>query len=150
MAKRGQNEGSIYQRQEGVWVSVVILGWQDGKRKRKYLYGKTRKEVAEKLTEALGKRQRGLPVDVGRQTVGQFLASWLEDKVRPNREPGTYARYETTVRMHLAPDLGKIPLAKLATQHVRALLRRKEAAGCTPQTLFRIRTVLGIALNRAV
>jgi integrase len=150
MAKRGQNEGSIYQRQDGVWVSVLNLGWQDGKRKRKYLYGKTRKEVAEKLTEELGKQQRGLPVDVPRQTVGQFLAWWLEHEVKPNREPGTHARYESTVRIHLVPDLGKHQLAKLTAQHVAALLRRKEAAGCTPQTVFRIRTVLGIALNRAV
>ena len=30
-------------------VAVVNLGWVDGKRARKYLYGETRKEVADKL-----------------------------------------------------------------------------------------------------
>jgi hypothetical protein len=36
---RGQNEGSIYQRADGLWVAVVILGWQGDKRRRKYLSG---------------------------------------------------------------------------------------------------------------
>src|SRR5215212_2652434 len=112
--RRGQNEGSIYQREsDGMWVSVINLGWQDGKRKRKYLYGATRKEVAEKLTEQLTKQQRGLPVDTKRVTVEQFLIQWLADEVKPNREPKTYKSYESTVRLHIVPDLGKIQLTKL-------------------------------------
>ena len=59
---RGQGEGSIYQRQDGLWVAAVNLGWKGGKRDRKYYYGKTRAEVAEKLNDALHDRQRGLPV----------------------------------------------------------------------------------------
>jgi hypothetical protein len=27
MAKRGQNEGSIFQRKDGRWVTQVNLGW---------------------------------------------------------------------------------------------------------------------------
>ena len=46
--RRGHGEGSIYQRSDGLWCTVVDLGYVNGKRKRKYIYGKTRKEVAEK------------------------------------------------------------------------------------------------------
>ncbi|MDP9357813.1 MAG: site-specific integrase [Chloroflexota bacterium] len=147
---RGQNEGSIYQRANGRWVAVLNLGWKDGKRDRKYLYGKTRAEVAEKLTEALNKHRLGQRVDVERQTVVQFLTAWLEDEVKPTREPKTYESYESTVRLHIAPDLGRHQLAKLTPQHVQALLRRKEEAGLSPRSVQYIRTVLRIALNRAV
>ncbi len=53
MAKRGQNEGSIYKRQDGRWVGVLSLGYVNGKRKRKTFYGTTRREVQERLTTAL-------------------------------------------------------------------------------------------------
>ena len=153
MAKRrtrGQNEGSIYQRKDGLWVAAVNLGWKDGKRDRRYLYAKTRTEVAQKLTEALARQSRSLPVEVERQTVAQFLNSWIEDEVRPTREPKTYESYESTVRLHIVPDLGRHQLAKLAPQHVRALLRRKEEAGLSPRTVQYTRTVLRIALHQAM
>ena len=47
--RRGHGEGSVYKREDGVWCASVDLGVVNGKRKRKMVYGKTRKEVAEKL-----------------------------------------------------------------------------------------------------
>ena len=47
--KRGHGEGSITQRKsDGLWQAALTL--EGGK--RKYLYGKTRKEVADKLKAA--------------------------------------------------------------------------------------------------
>jgi integrase len=147
---RGQGEGSIYQRKsDGMWVAAVNLGWKDGKRDRRYFYGKTRKDASEKLTEALGKRQQGLSLNSERLTVAQFLDSWLEDEVRPTREPKTYESYESTIRLHISPDLGRHQLAKLTPQHVQALLRRKEDAGLSARSVQYMRTVLRTALARA-
>ena len=58
MAKRGQNEGSIFQRKDGRWVAIVNQGWQNGKRVRKSYYGETRKEELERHTREL--RMRGV------------------------------------------------------------------------------------------
>ena len=56
MAKqRGHGEGSIYQRNDGRWVASITLE----NRKRKYFYGKTRKEVQEQLKAALHEQQQG-------------------------------------------------------------------------------------------
>ena len=46
MAKRrGHGEGAIYQRvrEHGRWIGAVDLGWEDGKRKRKTVSGRTRR-----------------------------------------------------------------------------------------------------------
>lgn len=51
------------------------MGYVNGKRKRKTLYGKTRKAVAEQLKVALHDQQQGLPIAVERQTVGAFLTA---------------------------------------------------------------------------
>ncbi|MCS6881762.1 MAG: hypothetical protein NZU74_10540 [Chloroflexaceae bacterium] len=48
--RRGNGEGAIYQREsDGKWCASVDLGFINGKRMRKVIYGETRKEVAAKL-----------------------------------------------------------------------------------------------------
>ena len=68
--KRGNGEGTIYQRQsDGKWCASVSI---DGGR-RKVLYGKTRQEVARKLAAALRDVQMGMPLPGDRLTLERFL-----------------------------------------------------------------------------
>jgi hypothetical protein len=107
--RRGHGEGAIYQREsDRKWCCAVELGWQDGKRKRKVIYGTTRREVAEKVKVVLRDQQQGLPVAVERQTVAQFFDRWLTDTIAPNRRAKTYQNYEQIARCHIVPDLGRI------------------------------------------
>ena len=88
MAKRrGHGEGSIYLRPDGRWCAYVTVGQVKGKQKRKYIYGKTRKEVAEKLKAALRDQQLGLNITPERLTVESFLTTWLEEVVRRRLRP---------------------------------------------------------------
>jgi integrase len=144
--KRGNNEGSVYQRSDGKWCAAVTLS--NGK--RKVLYGRTRQDVARKLTEALQAREQGMPVSLKRQTVGQFLHRWLEDAVKPNVRPRTYLSYSQLVRLHLRPSLGRVQLAQLAPHDVQAFLNQKGAAGLSPRTVQYIRAVLRRALGQAL
>ena len=61
MTKRGNREGSIYQRSDGRWVAQISLpGDSRIRRRRKSIYGRTRDEVrrkkldAEKLVKTVG------------------------------------------------------------------------------------------------
>jgi integrase len=148
--RRGSNEGSIYKRPDGRWCGQVDLGWQDGKRQRKYLYGKTRADVAGRIAAALADLQRGIaPSRNERLTVQQFLESWLADTVRPSVRPRTFDSYRQTVRDHILPTLGKVPLVKLTPAQVQALLSEKSGP-LSPRSVAYIRAVLRIALNLAV
>ena len=134
--KRGRNEGSIFKRDDGRWCSIVDLGFEDCKRKRKYYYGRTEKEVRDQLLKARSDHSRGLPVAFERQTVGQFLYRWLEDSVKLSVRPLTYQQYEQHIRLYLAPKqeiggtiqflglpaLGRIELSKLTPQHVQSFV----------------------------
>ena len=63
MAKRrGYGEGSIHQRPDGRWCATIDLGVINGKRKRKYIYGKTRKEVVDKLKAAHRDQAAGMEI----------------------------------------------------------------------------------------
>ncbi len=149
--RRGHGEGSIYQREsDGKWCTSVDLGRMEGKRRRKVIYGRTRKEVAEKLKVVLREQQQGLPVIVERQTVGQFLERWLEDVARPRLRPKTYHSYAQLVRLHLAPTLGHHQLSKLAPQQVQAMMNAKLASGLSPRTVQYLRAVLRRAIGQAL
>jgi integrase len=149
MAKRGQNEGSIFKRQDGRWVAVLNLGYKTGKRHRKHFYGETRREVQERLTAALRANQQGLPVAPEKQTVSQFLVRWLEKSVKPNVRPRTYEGYEGHVRLHIVPAIGRSRLAKLAAQDVEALMNDMRSHDYSERTIQYTLTVLRQALGRA-
>lgn len=53
MTKKGNNEGSIYKDSQGRWRGVVTLPSAEGKVKKKYFYGKSKKEVSEKVNALL-------------------------------------------------------------------------------------------------
>jgi hypothetical protein len=57
MNRRGHGEGTIYQRKDGRYEASLRLG--EGKRRS--FYGKTRKEVRDKLNEALRAHESGRP-----------------------------------------------------------------------------------------
>ena len=72
--KRGQGEGSIRQRKDGLWETRVTVGKKpDGKPDRRSLYGKTRAEVQRKLREALAALDCGTYVEPSKLTVGEWL-----------------------------------------------------------------------------
>lgn len=147
---RGQNEGSIFKRKDGRWAAVVNFGYKDGRRQRKTFYGTTRKEVQDKLTQALRARQQNLPLPSERLTVKQFLTTWLQDCAKPALRPRTYENYCNHVNKHLIPALGHIRLAKLTAQEVQKLLNDKISAGLAPRTVHYMHAVLRRALNQAV
>jgi integrase len=150
MAKRGQNEGSIHKRGDGRWVAVIHLGYEEGKRARKYLYGKTRQEVADKMRTALREQDAGKDLAAPSQTVRQFLETWLTDVVRPIKAAKTYASYADLLHLHVIPVLGRHRLDKLGPQQVAGLLKAKSEAGLSARTVHHIRSVLRNALNQAV
>jgi integrase len=149
MAKRISNEGSIYQRRDGRWCGQINLGWEAGRRKRKFFYADSAAEVQEQMLNARSDHSRGLPVATKRQSVATFLDYWLTT-VRPRVRPRSYESFETIVRRHLKPEIGNIPLAKLAPAQIQTMLNRKTQNGLGPQTVTTIRTVLCNALNHAL
>jgi len=150
MSKRGQNEGSIYKRSDGRWAGAVSLGYVGGKPKRKTIYGRTRKDVQDRMTRLMNDKQSGLPVVGEKQRVGEFLTDWLENWVKPSVKPKTFSSYSDTVRLHLAPALARVSLAKLTPQLVQTMLNERLGSGLSPRTVGYIRSVLSIALARAL
>src|SRR4030081_3362650 len=129
--KRANGEGTISQHPDGRWWARITLA--DGRRKA--YYGKTRKEVQQKLTAALRDQQQGLPIVGDRQTVAQFLTRWLDDTAKHRVRPSTFRRDEEFTRLRIVSTLGRLPLSKLTPQHLSHLYGEQLAAGLSPRTV---------------
>ena len=147
MGKRGNGEDSIWRRKSGGWCAQYTVYTSEG-RKRRTLYGKTRQEVAAKLSKALADREGGLTFDAGSLTVGEYLARWLSHSVQDTVSQKTYERYESIVRVHLSPALGRIRLKTLTPDHVRGLYREKLDSGLAPRSVLHIHRTLSKALKQ--
>jgi integrase len=147
--RRGHGEGSIHRRRDGRWAATVDLGWVGGKRRRKFLYGTTRREVVEKLADAVQAQREGRLLPDERTTFAAFVNMWLS-AVRPSLRPGTWQRYEQYARVHAVPTLGHRPLTKIGPADVQLLYADRIASGCSPTTVGHLHRFLHRVFDQAV
>src|SRR5215207_10070923 len=151
MGRRGNGEGSISRRKDGLYMARYTVQTADGP-KRPTIYGKkgeSREDVAAKLTKAMADRDGGITYDAGKLTVEDRPRRWLSDSVRDTVRQRTYERYESIIRVHLIPAIGRIKLKMLTPAHVRGLYRAKLDAGLAPRSVLHIHRTLSEALKQA-
>ena len=155
---RGNGEGSIYpHRKNGKKVGyrgAYTVHTPEGP-KRRYITGKDRDAVREKLTKAMADRDGGLIFDAGNLTVEEHMKGWLKDSARGTVRQSTFERYGQMVDLHIVPALGRIKLKALAPAHVRHLYRVKldgsgGSPGLAPATVHKLHQCLHKALAQAV
>ena len=147
--KRGNGEGTYKKRKDGRWEAQYTIYTSSGT-KRKSVYGRTKAEVAAKLRKILADRDGGVYFDAENLTLGEYLERWLEGSVKGSVWHTTYRDYAGHVRNHIAPELGRLKLAKLTSAHVQALYRKKLDSGLSPRTVKYIHATLHKALEQAV
>ena len=147
-ARRGKGEGSIYRRRDGRWVAELDLGYRDGKRRRRTLYGRNYEEVRAKLRKAHADQDHGLPLGDSRQTVREFFIRWLE-AVRPSLSQRTWERYEQYTRLHVVPGLGDFKVSSLSGQHLERFYADRLAT-LNPTTVHHIHALIHRAFASAV
>ncbi len=149
--RRGNGEGSIYQRSDGRWCATISLAYStNGKRKRQTVYGKTKREAQEKLARLQSLKLDGMLCEPSKLTVSDFLDHWLEDAARPTIRQTTYASYGGVIRNHLQPRIGKIVLSKLTPAHVQGMYSAMERNGSSPRLRQLVHATLRRALKQAV
>jgi integrase len=149
--KRGNNEGSISKRKDGLWQAAITTGRDPttGKLKRATFYAKTRKEAAEKLSKALRDKAQGAFAAPHKLTLGEWLDTWLWEYKKPKLRPITFDSYEMLVRRHLKPALGHIPLRDLRPEHLQRFYNEKAREGFSARTVRYLHTTLHSTLAQA-
>jgi len=152
-ARRGNGEGSIYQRADSRWCASVTLGYNAvGKRVRRTVYGTTKGEVQEKLGRLSTSKLDGTLCEPNKMTTGEFLARWLADVVKPTKRVTTATTYAGVIKKQILPRIGGIPLTKLTPMHIQNLYRLLSETARSESTSRRrqVHNLLHGALDQAV
>ena len=121
--RRLNGEGSFYRAKNGSYRAYVWVTLPDGRRRRKYVYGKTREEVQARWTALQEKARRG-PVVPKSPTVQSYMTTWLENVVRPGLAPSTTQAYEMCLRLYIAPLIGTRRLDRLTVSDVQGWVNK--------------------------
>lgn len=128
MSRNANGEGSIYAwKKNGKpsgYKGAISYTADDGTTKRYVAYGRTRKDVRDKLDKARERLGEGAPVRDAKQTVGAWLAHWRATALAASdRKDSTKALYGNLSRCHLEPaPFGAIRLDKLRPSDIDALV----------------------------
>ncbi len=157
--RRGAGEGSITQRKDGRWQGSIQIGYdpETGRPKRKYFYGRTRKDVHQKLMGIMPQVAAGTYREPANLTVAEWLTTWLNDYMKPSIRPTTWESYRYQVDGHIIPALGHLRLPQLQTAHIQRLYNDKlqggrldgKPGGLSPKSIKYIHTVIHSALEQA-
>ncbi|NCB47342.1 site-specific integrase [bacterium] len=120
-ARRGNNEGSIRQRANGVWEARYTAGYDrlTGKQIIKSVYASTRSKVHEKLTNALSGVKEYGKILADSTTVSQWLDVWLKEYKIPSCTNRTVLVYQNAIDKYLKPAVGATRLDKLDTIQIQ-------------------------------
>lgn len=123
--RRANNEGSIFQRKDGRWCGVVTNGYdENGKPIRKFIYGKTRMEIANKLTELTNRMENENFDYVDNNTIGSLMTEWLlifkKNQVTPRTFEGNFSKF----KLHIEPKIGNMKIEEVTTIVIQKLLNQ--------------------------
>lgn len=155
-AKGAKGGGTIRQRPDGRWEARYTLGIDPGtgKQIQKSVYGKTQREVRQKLTAITAEIDSGMYQEPCKMTVNEWLDIWLKDYQIGVKDSTAYL-YERQAKLYLRPALGNISLETLKAHTVQRLYNSlsQEHDGqpaLSAKTIKNIHGVLHKALQQAV
>ena len=148
VSKRAKGEGSVSERPDGTWIGQVTTGYtEEGKQKRKTVYGKTQAEALAKLAEVKQRLANGTYTDT-KLTVKEYLKQWLEEKER-TLKPSTIEQYTSCINRSIVPIIGSVKLDKLTPLQVQNLVNGiHDVSGAARAA--KCRTVLFSAYKQAI
>lgn len=157
MAKKANNEGSIRRRPNGTWEGRYSDGvTSDGKQIQRSVYGKTKKEVTDKLHAIFFQKQQGIYVTPTVVTVQMWMEEWLHNYAHITVRPSTYISYEGYIYNHIIPGIGKFILQKLTPPLVQNFYndrflngRTDGKGGLSSKTLRNMHNMFHQALEQA-
>jgi integrase len=143
--KRGQNQGSIYQRSSDQrWVAQVT---DAGKHKLAYFHSQA--EAQRWLTFALVQIRLNRPISTRQTPLSVYFEFWLEHMALTLR-PKTLLQYRQTIQNHLLPGLGNVSIQELSTEQLQSFYTLKAKTGTSQRTMQLINSILHHALEDAV
>lgn len=156
MARIKNTLGSICKRKDGKWMGQIFLNTNEG-RKRKYVYGDTKKEAQGKLRELISKSSDGVLIEESNLTLSVWFLKWLEIYKKNQLKVTTFQNYMLNYTVHIKDSpIGMIKLKDLRVDHLQHFYNSKlknvnedKPKGLSPRTVKYLATLISGALAQA-
>lgn len=126
---RENGEGTIYEdKKRNRWRAQYYDGVNsNGKLLRKSIYGKTRKEVVDKLTDIMYKKNNNLYLKKNNITLIEIIEGIKNDKFNSNIiSEGQYARIESTAKKIKDHRIGSTNIQDLTSDDIQSFLNQNK------------------------
>ena len=153
MAKYGEN---IYKRKDGRWEARVIKEYNEqGKARYTYFYGRSYKEVKDKIftISPYTKEHSESNTAENTQRFDNILDTWLESK-KIRLKKSSYVKYYNLINNHIKPSLGHCILTDISSAVLNSYIiekyetgKRNEPGGLAEKTVKDILTVIKSVLR---
>ena len=151
MSKRGNGEGSIYYSDKlKRWIGQVSLGYKnDGSLKRKSVYGKTRKEVNEKIQKVLNDFNEGKLVDKSSYTLSDIIELLINEQYTNNLiSSTTYKRKTETLKKIQALSIGNMKIQSIEAKDINFAF--STLSECSNSCIDKVTQLTKAAFNKAL
>lgn len=147
MARRMNGEGSLRRRPDGRWELRVMLGYRDnGKPNYKHFYGRTKKEVQDKLNAFRDDLRNGINLS-RKYTFDEWSELWFENH-KCNITPTTQVNYRHVLN-RIKPWFAGRYIADIKPYDIEIFLKAQRAEGLSDSYLGSFRGMLYQIFHKA-
>lgn len=154
--RRGNGEGSIVKRSDGRWCAAYV---ERETNKRKYVYGKSQKEVREKMKkkmeapkEEAGKKQIELESDAGgaNLTLEELILYYLNTFKKVELKASTFSNYIDVFNYYIKDEaIAEKRVQDITTNDLQKYYNSKMTDGYSSKTIRHMAVVINGALEYA-
>jgi len=146
IGRRGNNEGSIYQRKDGRWCAQITVGYREnGKAIFKYAYGSSRQEVAKKLSQFTNDVFENGYATFAPSDVNMFyplLEDWYLTFKEPNIGSGTSEKLRNFMKNHIKPEFKNFTIQQVDMFRLQRFFNGLAKKGLCLQSIKHIKQLL--------
>ena len=144
--KRSNGEGTIFKRSDGRWCAAYYD--EEPTHKRHFVYGKSQKEVKQKLQEK--KNDPGASNRTENSyTLQQWIQFYLENYKKNEVKETTYGAYQELYRKHIEnSDIGKTKLKRITANQLQQFYNNKTAMGYSAKTVRHMYVIINSSIAK--
>lgn len=121
-----------------------------GKQVQRSVYGKTQKEVREKLTQAAAALNKGIYQPPNKITIAEWMEEWLTTFCAGKVKPLSYQSYAGIIKNYIVPAIGAVELQAVRGTHIQRLYNSMTKKGLSGKTVKNVGEILHKAFSVAL
>lgn len=128
--RRPSGDGMIRQKKPNEWEGRIVVGHkQNGDSIFRYVYGKTQKEMMQKLNALKQQYQDADLNEDSNMTLSEWLDKWVNELLPGTVRPTTLAYDKLICRCYIKPYIGDKRIAFITTNEIQKMYARLKKSG---------------------